>query len=130
MWTYRQSDGHLLDASGALAAVGYSGHPPHVNDPAAQSIADVGPIPRGLYSIGAPRDDPKTGPYSLPLAAHGGNEMFGRSGFLIHGDLIGHVGAQIASDGCIVLSLGARVNVWESGDHILRVVSGGTGEAI
>lgn len=112
---YRVTDSATL----VSLARGYSGHPPHVNDPLAQNIADVGPIPVGKYTILSPRDTDKHGPYVLPLQPAPTNEMHGRAGFLIHGDSSDHPGA--ASMGCIILPLAARQKIWESNDHELAV---------
>jgi hypothetical protein len=121
MWTYVQFNGQLLDAGGNLIAVGYSGSPAGKNQPEEQSIADVGPIPRGMYTIGPPHDTPEHGPYVLSLTPAGTNQMFGRSGFLIHGDSVAHPGR--ASEGCIIMALKTRQQVWTSGDHQLQVVA-------
>lgn len=123
MWTYVQSSGHLIAPNGELLAVGYSGHGEGLNNPAMQNVKNVGPIPVGYYSMGHPFDAPDTGEYSIPLIPHDGNEMFGRDGFRMHGDKIGHVGEFLASDGCIIQSLGTRVGCWESGDHVVHVVA-------
>jgi hypothetical protein len=121
MWTYVQLSGQLIDAGGQLIAVGYSGSPAGKNNPQEQSIADVGPIPQGSYTIGPPHDTPEHGPYVLSLTAAATNPMFGRSGFLMHGDSVAHPGC--ASEGCIIMGLKIRQQVWASGDHQLRVVS-------
>ncbi|HKT90099.1 MAG TPA: tlde1 domain-containing protein [Candidatus Sulfotelmatobacter sp.] len=122
MWTYRQSTGQLTDPDGTLVATGYSGHGDGKNNPALQDAHDIGPIPQGLYSIGSPTDltGGPHGPYVLPLTPDPGNEMFGRSGFLMHGDSMGHPGE--ASLGCIIAPRPARVKVAESGDQALQVV--------
>lgn len=130
MWTYSQSSGALTDPNGKVCATGYSGHGRGVNNPSLQDEPDIGPIPQGLYSIGAPRDDPRTGPFSLPLVAHDGNQMFGRDGFFMHGDSIEHPGVEEASHGCIVIAREFREAVWSERfgplaavDHILKVVA-------
>lgn len=121
MWQYSQTTGALTDANGAVRATGYSGHGDGLNNPALQGVPDVGPCPQGLYSIGAPVNSMTHGPFVLPLIPHDGNEMFGRSGFLIHGDEVNHIGERLASRGCIILPPDARHLVWDSGDHILKV---------
>jgi hypothetical protein len=120
MWTYTQSTGNLLDASGTFVGTGYSGAPSGKNNPAKQCVADVGPIPRGLYTIGAPQNTATHGPYALPLTPDPANHMCGRSGFLIHGDSIQNPG--VASTGCIILAKTYRTQNWTSGDHQLQVV--------
>lgn len=100
---------------------GYSGHPPHVNDPAAQDIPNTGPIPQGEWNIGVPYTDSEKGPLVMaltPLTYPGP-----RFGFLIHGDLVGQVGKQMASDGCIVLERSLRQAIANSGDTGLLVIA-------
>lgn len=123
MHIYEIITGNLYHDGKDLIGKGYSGHPPHVNDPDAIQIHNEGPIPPGLYSITPPHDS-QHGPYTLGLAPHDQNEMFGRSGFLIHGDRIDAVGKQLASQGCIIMSRDVREAVWKSSDHILKVVTG------
>jgi len=123
MWTYSQSSGALLDASGNLRATGYSGHGAGLDNGAEQNVRNVGPIPRGLWSIAPPRDSLKHGPYVLPLTPHAGTDCCGRDGFLIHGDEVAHAGEHLASLGCIILDRPTREAVWDSGDHVLRVVA-------
>ena len=100
-----------------------SGHGEGVNDPAMQSIANFGPIPQGRWMINSPRKVPGRGPYVLPLVASPTTDIFGRSGFLIHGDSLEHPGAHEASHGCIILAHAVREQIWESGDHELEVVA-------
>ena len=120
MWSYQQSSGKLFDAAGALAGTGYSGAPEGKNDPAKQSAHAVGPIPRGVYTMGAPEDTAEHGPFVLPLTPDTANEMFGRSGFLMHGDSMAKPGR--ASKGCIIMPRTVRNAVWASGDARLEVV--------
>lgn len=121
MWTYEQSTGHLT-RDGKLRGVGYSGHPPHVNDPHAENVKMVGPICRGDYDINAPISHPHLGPVSLALTPHATNNMHGRGSFFVHGDLIGHEGEQLASDGCVIMLRLIRQAMWDEGDHLLRVI--------
>ena len=121
MWRYEQTTGRIVAADGTLLAVGYAGHGAGVNNPAMQDVPDVGPLPQGVYSLGAPIDHPKLGPFAIPLIPHAGDELFGRSGFYMHGDEIGHVGEHLASHGCIVADRDARESIWASGDHALKV---------
>ncbi len=120
MWLYAQSTGQLTNAAGENCARGYSGNPACRNDPAAQARHNQGPLPRGLYKIGVPVDREIEGPYVLPLAPSYDNHMFGRSGFLIHGDKIGDPGN--GSEGCIVLDRQAREAIVASGDLLLEVI--------
>lgn len=119
MWVYRQTDGALSDKTGQTIAHGYSGHAEGKNNPAMQSHQGLGPIPIGTYNIFPPTDTASHGPYVMRLEPHAENEMFGRSGFLIHGDSVKAPGT--ASLGCIILPRVNRVQIWESGDHLLGV---------
>jgi hypothetical protein len=118
---YEIVSGSLYDATGVLIGVGYSGSPEHKNDPEAQSLHNQGPIPAGRYHIGPPQDTVTHGPFVLPLTPDPANEMFGRYGFLIHGDSVVHPGT--ASQGCIIQSRDTRVKLWTSGDRDLIVVA-------
>ena len=125
MWTYEQRTGRLLDDAGTLVATGYSGFGSDKNQPADESIADLGPIPAGEYSIGGPEcvEAPGPhGPYVLRLTPAPTNDMFGRNGFLIHGDSIEHPGT--ASHGCIILPRKIREAIAQSDDQTLSVVTG------
>jgi hypothetical protein len=122
MFTYQQSTGEWRK-NGELEGTGYSGHPPYVNIPSAESILNEGPIPRGFYVIvGPPFDDPKCGAYCLRLIPDSGTILYGRNDFLCHGDEIDHPGQELASDGCIILPLAVRTLIWLSGDRILQVI--------
>ena len=65
MWTWRQASGQLL-RDGSLVASGYSGFGPGKNNPAYEAVEGEGPIPCGLWAIGAPYDSDQVGPYALP----------------------------------------------------------------
>ena len=122
MWTYRQCDGWLLDHSGLKLAQGYSGAGAGKNSVDAQAIEDVGPIPQGLYKIEPPVNTVTHGPAVLPLNPLPNNQMYGRSGFLIHGDSV--VDPGNSSMGCVIMPRFARDRIAQSGDVTLKVVSG------
>jgi len=63
---------------------------------------------------------PHTGAYSIRLHPAQGNVMFGRARFLIHGDSAKHPGK--ASDGCIIMPLFIRHEIWASGDKQVEVI--------
>jgi hypothetical protein len=120
MWTYLQSSGDLWHGDPEPVCSGYSGHDAGKNNPDMQDVHDVGPIPQGKYTItGPPFDSPGHGPFVMRLVPDPQNEMFGRSGFLMHGDSIEHPGA--ASEGCIIMPRAIRERVWNSGDRDLKV---------
>lgn len=125
MWTFKQSSGEYLDPGLSVKIVGYSGgdcgrSPEGVNNPECESQRRVGPIPKGRYTISSPIDHPRLGAYVLFLTPDKDNEMFGRSGFAIHGD--NKELNQSASEGCIIIPRLVREEVWLSGDHRLQVI--------
>ena len=67
-----------------------------------------------------PIDTETHGPYVIPLKPDPGNQMFGRSGFLCHGDSKKEPGT--ASLGCIIQNNIVRHGMWESGDHQVLVM--------
>jgi|HubBroStandDraft_2_1064218.scaffolds.fasta_scaffold112497_2 hypothetical protein len=123
MWTYDQQTGLLLGSDGKGYPGGYSGHGLGVNNPAMQSTPDVGPIPQGFYTIGSPYVDPEKGPLVMALTPDPTNEMYGRGGFLMHGDLVTEIGLKLASLGCIVEPHATRLIVANSGDNRLQVIA-------
>ena len=122
MWIYEQSSGKLSSTESGYLGTGYSGYGFGKNDPRSQALADIGPIPCGVYAIGAPFDSIEHGPFAMPLSPDAANQMFGRSGFLMHGDSLEHPGC--ASKGCIIMPRDAREAVWASGDRELQVYAG------
>jgi hypothetical protein len=120
MWIYEQKTG-ALRLNDNIVAKGYSGHGDGKNNPEAESIHNVGPIPRGNWRISGPPVDTSThGPFVLHLMALPETETFGRSGFLIHGDSMEHPGA--ASEGCVILARSVREYVWTSNDRNLKII--------
>jgi hypothetical protein len=116
--TYSQISGALSD-NGVVLGRGYSGHDIGKNNPALQGVHNVGPIPKGTYSINGPPYDTAThGPYVMRLLPMPGTNTLGRSGFLIHGDNA----TGTASEGCIIMSRLVRQKIWESGYRQLIVI--------
>jgi hypothetical protein len=118
-WTYSQSSGKLLH-NGTLVATGYSGHDEGLNNPSLQDEAQIGPIPQGAYSIGpVTANHPGKGPVVMEIIPKPGTQVFGRSGFLIHGDnqAVDHT----ASHGCIILGRPTREQIAASADRDLVV---------
>jgi hypothetical protein len=120
MWKYSQTTGELFDPNGALLDTGYSGKGAAKNQPDQQCVANLGPIPRGYYTIGAAVDHPRLGPVALPLAPDAANDMCGRSEFFVHGDSVSHPGN--ASDGCIIMTRTTRQHLDGNPDKRLLVV--------
>ncbi len=104
-WTYIQATGELL-RNGVSFGFGYSGAPGHVNETASERLKGLGPIPRGLYRLGAPVDHETCGPLSLPLTPVD-HDALGRSGFYVHGDNSRF--NQSASRGCPIFSRKVRL---------------------
>lgn len=120
MWTYSQSTGRLSH-DGIEIGTGYAGCGDGLDNPAMENVPCVGPLPRGRYSIGPQFHHSHTGPITMRLSPDISNVMFGRGGFLIHGDSIKHPGT--ASEGCIVLPHDIREQIAESTDRRLQVVA-------
>ena len=122
MWTYEQISGDLNSQSGTCVGQGYSGFGAGKNNPTYESVPDVGPCPAGFYNIEAPMDTAEHGPYVLRLEPFAENKMFGRAGFLIHGD--SKTAPGTASKGCIIMPRIIRELIWNSGDHQIEVTRG------
>jgi len=120
-WTYSQTTGELQQ-DGEHVATGYSGAGEGKNNPAMQNLPNVGPIPRGNWTIiGPPMETRDHGPCVLRLEPSAQTETRGCSGFLIHGDSKTQPGT--ASHGCIILPRVVREQVWQSGDRDLEVLA-------
>lgn len=126
MWTYEQASGRLLH-NGAPQATGYSGCGTGKNNPALESMEGVGPCPRGSFTLelitgddGQPCDyEHKKAPV-FRLIPKPGTEMFGRAGFLVHGDSVSAPGT--ASHGCVIENHAERLLILQSGDTDFEVV--------
>jgi hypothetical protein len=121
MWVYNASNGNLSH-NGRLIGTGYSGHGLGLNNSALEDEPNIGPIPRGQWTIMPAFDAPDTGPMSMPLTPDEGTETFGRSGFRMHGDSLEFAGQEEASHGCIVIARSVRMLVSLSTDNALQVV--------
>jgi Protein of unknown function (DUF2778) len=114
-WNYEQATGKLTHNT-VFVATGYSGSGAGRNNTAMEAIRNIGPIPRGKYSIGVPYNTQTHGPHVMALLPVGHNAL-GRSEFLIHGDNRSHT----ASQGCIILGPQIRHRISGSGDKVLEV---------
>jgi hypothetical protein len=116
MWIYEQSTGTLRDTNNNIIGHGYSGHGVGRDNPTMQDHKELGPIPRGRYVMEVIADpdgnwvdyEHKKAPV-LRLVPDPANEMFGRDGFLMHGDSISQPGT--ASLGCIVVAHWVRTQI-------------------
>lgn len=106
MYEYHQATGKLY-LDGELLATGYAGYGEGKNNPAMEGKQMVGPIPKGIYSIGKSYRHPVLGPITMNLVPDKDNKMFGRSAFRIHGDNKNGT----ASRGCIVLGPNVRQRI-------------------
>ena len=123
MWKYDQTTGYLFSDLGVKVATGYAGgnfgkNPEGKNNHEMQGVKKIGPIPVGVYTMGTPALESHLGPFAIPLVPDSGNEMFGRSGFFMHGDT---TPSGNASEGCIIMPKAVRQSCWASGDHKLEV---------
>lgn len=128
MFCYLQKSGRFFrpgwTAAEAFETVGYAGHSTQPwplkpgqtilagegrNIPSMENVEKIGPLPRGMYTIGEPYHHPVLGPYTMNLTPDVGNKMYNRSAFRIHGDKASAPGT--ASEGCIVLNHSDRIYV-------------------
>jgi RHS repeat-associated protein len=124
--TYNQTTGSMVCQNDTTGVVyyyqqGYSGNGDGKNNSSEQGHQDVGPIPNGSWTVGAPYDSPNTGPNTFPLTPQPGNSCFGTgrncSTFRMHGDNATHT----ASHGCIIMPPNrTTIPVGET----IRVISG------
>ena len=127
MYVYEIASGKLYSANGNLISEGYSGSEEAKNNPAAVQEVAKGPIPPGLYTMSMIRDvngqpcdyEDKKKPV-IRLIPDRTNEMYGRSGFLIHGDNTDHT----ASEGCVIMDYPTRVYLASGADNRLEVIAG------
>lgn len=85
--------------------IGYAGNGIGKNNAEYCHVRNVGPLPRGMYLM-LHRIENHPTDITIRLRAGEGEETFGRSGFLIHGDSAKAPGT--ASRGCIILNRAAR----------------------
>jgi hypothetical protein len=108
-FAYEQATGELY-LGGTSLGICYSGRGAGLNNPALQNAKDVGPIPQGWYTIRGFFDDPGgKGPIVAHLIPDEENAMYGRGGFMIHGD--NAQANHTASEGCIIASHTIRLEI-------------------
>jgi hypothetical protein len=125
LWIFESGTGRWLhDGPDGLEfkATGYSGISKYKNDPLSQHLAGLGPIPLGQYLIGEAFHSDHSGPLTMHLLPQPRTNTFERTAFELHGDSKDHPGA--ASHGCIILPREQRLEVADSHDRLLSVVSG------
>lgn len=121
MWTYSQSTGELTAPDGMLFGVGFAGRDGGFDNPAMQTVKNIGPLPIGQYTMDEWFDKhPTVGLCAIRLTPCAGTDMCGRSGFLIHGPELAQ--PLESSHGCIVFgNCTTRREIWQSADHDLTV---------
>jgi hypothetical protein len=137
LWTYEQATGKLRNPNGDVTGIGYAGRDfdsagkfvGGKNNPAKENIENVGPVPCGIYAADwMDLVHVVVGKFAIHLTPDQTTKariaVYGRQpfSFFIHGDSFEHPGAS--SDGCIVQTLRVRRQLWDSGDHVLQVISG------
>lgn len=121
MITFDRHTGKLFAENGTLISAGiWAGHGNAANDVTREREIGVGPLPAGIYSIGAARTSAKLGSFVLDLVPTHGTEMYGRSLFRIHGDTVNDV-THSASDGCIIAPKPVRVWINRQADRRIKV---------
>jgi len=120
-WTYSQSTGTLCYSVQKIG-VGYSGNGPGVNNPLMEAVANSGPIPRGMYTIGPAQLSTLYGPFVMDLIPDPGSNMFGRGAFQIHGSSALGEADKIGSNGSVILLRAARELIASNPNKILEVV--------
>jgi hypothetical protein len=113
--------GTLSTPDGIVHGKAFSGNHDGLNNPDMEQVEGVGPIPRGLYNIGEPRDGGHLGPFVMNLDPCPGTDVFGRSLFRIHGDSANDFD-KTASHGCIVTSRMTREFINGLSDRRVRVI--------
>lgn len=119
MIKYHQTSGAIYLDDGLIGS-GYSGFGPGMNNPASESIPNVGPIPKGMWHI-VKWDDfhGSKGPIVAVLQPMG-HDAHGRSAFLIHGD--NNSANHTASHGCVIASRPIRTQLRASKQTELEVM--------
>lgn len=106
---YVQASGLLsvVDGDGGRTVIGrcYAGRGSALNNPDEEGVPQVGPIPVGVYVLGAPMDHRRLGPLAIPLTRTA-KDPYGRSGFYVHGD--NSRADNSASSGCIIATREVR----------------------
>lgn len=101
-------------------ATPYSGHGVGLNNPAEIPTHNIGPLPLGVWGIGEWFDHPHLGKMVAALTPIDVPNLYGRSGFFIHGDNSLH--NHSASNGCLVLDHNVRKAVKDSVATRLTVI--------
>lgn len=120
MYTFSQSSG-ILRHNNVLFGSGWAGQGIGRNNPDAQQIHNIGPLPRGKYKIGKAYHHPKLGPVVMDITPDPINEMLGRSLFRIHG--AASQNPELSSEGCIIMPREVRQGIDTGIDKDLEVIA-------
>ena len=105
-YVYHQSTGELTH-DGQYVATGHSGAVGQGRDnPDMEGVQNVGPVPRGDYTVGPQFNSPNTGPGAERLTPQPGTDTHGRTDLEIHGGR--RDGNPDDSEGCIILPPSVR----------------------
>jgi hypothetical protein len=118
MLSYSQKTG-LLSNEGVALGYGYAGRDKGLNNPDYEMVKNTGPIPVGVWEFGIWHNSAEFGPIVCYLRPVGGQNVFGRGGFMIHGD--NKKMNYSASEGCIILSRNLRIKIRDSGEKQIVV---------
>lgn len=129
--TFSQSQGTITQDDGTLVTdQAFAGNdsrpgvnPTHIqgrNNPDAQGIHKIGPLPQGVYTLGAWEEHPRLGPICSPLTQISG-ETFGRDAFYIHGP--SSLDYANSSEGCIVVPHVPREAIMNLAPDTITVVA-------
>lgn len=128
MWNYYIKEHSLYHEDEFITNGCQSGHPPHVNDPTAVAIKNIGPLPPNEYLAKDAVNHHDLGPVAIELIPIGGGDMHGRGAMWIHGyNAANRLGS---SRGCINAPHEIRVRFDSSKDkkvavHLARPVAKG-----
>jgi hypothetical protein len=135
-WRYGQPDGRIIfvedDGSMQLKGIGFAGNDYRpdtnktgikgFNNPGAEFVQYIGPLPKGWYTIGKPFDHPKLGKFVMALTPDPENDMRGRDAFFCHGASQDPAKRLQSSEGCICADRPTREDIANSGTNRLEVV--------
>ena len=115
VWTLSRSTGTFRLTDTGQSWTVYSGRGIGLNNPGLERLPNVGPIPRGLWTIKWIGTGEQTGPVTWVLQPDAATETFGRDDFDCHGDNVER--DHTASEGCIVAPHDCRI-LGKVGDQI------------
>lgn len=113
--TYSQRSGLLRFVENGRTTYlrGFAGRRGGLNNHLAQTLSNTGPLPVGFYRA-VVLAHPRFKAPAIRLDPYQTNQMYGRSGFWIHGGKESH--------GCIILQKAARQRLVAAGVTVLEVV--------